>query len=109
MCIQDSRRSYRTYAYATEFNLFGGTRRYHRDYGTYTGISEHIVVLQNLYWSYGTYTCIQVRGLSDAGVPVGTIGLIQIRDLSDAEVPVGTTELIQELSETELIQIQEYP
>ena len=37
-------------------NLFGGTRRYHRDYGTYTGISEHILVLRNLYWSYGTYT-----------------------------------------------------
>ena len=30
-------------------NLFGGTRRYHRDYGTYTGISEHIPILPNLY------------------------------------------------------------
>ena len=86
MCNQDSRRSYRTYTYTdlclfrtpvgvtelililrnislhfrsyTELNLFGGTRRYHRDYGTYTGISEHILVLQNLYWSYGTYTCL---------------------------------------------------
>ena len=38
MCIQDSRRSYRTYAYATEFNLFEGTRRYHRDYRMYTVI-----------------------------------------------------------------------
>ena len=80
MFIRDSRRSYRTYSYAelilitdlcafrtpvgvTELmlmirslNLFGGTRRYHRDYGTYTGISEHILVLRNLYWSYGTYT-----------------------------------------------------
>ena len=56
MFIRDSRRSYRTYSYATEFNLFGGTRRHHRDYGTYTGISEHILVLRNLYWSYGTYT-----------------------------------------------------
>ena len=37
-------------------NLFEGTRRYHRDYGTYTGISEHIFVLRNLYWSYETYT-----------------------------------------------------
>ena len=37
-------------------NLFEGTRRYHRDYGTYTGISEHILVLRNLYWSYETYT-----------------------------------------------------
>ena len=80
MFIRDSRRSYRTYSYAelilitdlgafrtpvgvTELmlmlrslNLFGGTRRYHRDYGTYTGISEHVLVLRNLYWSYGTYT-----------------------------------------------------
>ena len=37
-------------------NLFEGTRRYHRDYGTYTGISEQILVLPNLYWPYGTYT-----------------------------------------------------
>ena len=37
-------------------NLFEGTCRYHRDYGTYTGISEHILVLRNLYWSYETYT-----------------------------------------------------
>ena len=37
-------------------NLFEGTRRYHRDYGTYTVISEHILVLRNLYWSYETYT-----------------------------------------------------
>ena len=82
MFIRDSRRSYRTYSYVelilitdlcafrtpvgvTELmlmlrslNLFGGTRRYHRDYGTYTGISEHILVLRNLYWSYGTYTCL---------------------------------------------------
>ena len=81
MFIRDSRRSYRTYSYVelilitdlcafrtpvgvTELmlmlrslNLFGGTRRYHRDYGTYTGISEHILVLRN-YWSYGTYTCL---------------------------------------------------
>ena len=80
MFIRDSRRSYRTYSYAelillkdlgafrtpvgvTELmlmlrslNLFGGTCRYHRDYGTYTGISEHVLVLRNLYWSYGTYT-----------------------------------------------------
>ena len=33
-------------------NLFEGTRRYHRDYRTYTSISEHILVLRNLYWSY---------------------------------------------------------
>ena len=76
MCIQDSRRSYRTYTYTdlclfrtpvgvteliliqnlclfrtpvgvTELrlmlqslNLLEGTRRYHRDYGTYTGFAE---------------------------------------------------------------------
>ena len=39
-------------------NFFEDTRRYHRDYGTYTGISEHILVLRNLYRSYGTYTGI---------------------------------------------------
>ena len=88
MFIRDSRRSYRTYSYVelilitdlcafrtpvgvTELmlmlrslNLFGGTRRYHRDYKTYTGISEHILVLRNLYWSYGTYICIQDLFLS---------------------------------------------
>ena len=33
-------------------SLFEGTRRYHRDYETYTGISEHILVLRNLYLYY---------------------------------------------------------
>ena len=97
MCIQDSRRSYRTYAYATEFNLFGGTRRYHRDYGKYTGISERILVLQNLYlytglililqilyWYYITYYCI-----SDTEVPVGTT-----EHFTGTKVPVGATEQI---------------
>ena len=91
MFIRDSRRSYRTYSYAelilitdlcafrtpvgvTELmlmlrslNLFGGTRKYHRDYGTYIGISEHILVFritelihvfQILYMYYRTYTCL---------------------------------------------------
>ena len=82
MFIRDSRRSYRTYSYAelilivdlcafrtpvgvTEpmlmlrsLNLFGGTRRYYRDYGTYTGISEHILVFRILYAYYRTYTCV---------------------------------------------------
>ena len=66
MFIQDSRRSYRTYSYTevlihvmvfisifylpqefTELilmlrslHLLGGTGRYHRDYGTYTGFAE---------------------------------------------------------------------
>ena len=85
-------------------NLFGGTRRYHRDYGTYTGISEHmlvfqilyvfyrtytcltelILVLRNLYWSYRTYSCI-----SDTEVPVGTT-----EHFSGTKVPVGTTKQI---------------
>ena len=29
-------------------NLFGGTRRYHRDYGTCTGIAELILILKYL-------------------------------------------------------------
>ena len=70
MCIQDSRRSYRTYAYATEFKTYSevpvGTteiterilvfRSTYLSYGTYTGLTELILVLRNLYWSYGTYT-----------------------------------------------------
>ena len=68
MFIRDSHRSYRTYAYAeltliidlcsfrtlvgvTELililrslHLFGGTSRYHRDYGTCTGIAELILI-----------------------------------------------------------------
>ena len=108
MFIRDSRRSYRTYSYAelilitdlgafktpigvTELmlmlrslNLFGGTRRYHRDYGTYTGISDHILVLRNLYWSYGTYICIQDLFLSYGAYTC----------LTDTGVLVGTTELV---------------
>ena len=49
LCLfQDFRRSYRTYAYATEFNLFEGTHRYHRDYRTCTGIAELILILKYL-------------------------------------------------------------
>ena len=66
MFIRDSRRSYRAYSYAgpilitdlfsvgtpvgvTELilrslHLFGGTHRYHRDYGTCTGIAELILI-----------------------------------------------------------------
>ena len=82
MFIRDSRRSYRSYSYAelilitdlcafrtavgvTELmlmlrslNLFGGTRRYYRDYGMYIGISEHILVFRILYTYYRTYTCV---------------------------------------------------
>ena len=72
MFIRDSRRSYRAYSYpglilitdlfsvgtpvgVTELILilrslhwFGGTRRYHRDYGTCTGIVELILILKYL-------------------------------------------------------------
>ena len=65
-------------------NLFGGTRRYHRDYGTYTGISGHILVLRILYWYYRTYYCI-----SDIEVPVGTT-----EHFNGTKGPVGTTEQI---------------
>ena len=58
-------------------SLFGGTRRYHRDYGTYTGISEHILVLRNIYCN------------SDTEVPVGTT-----EHFTGTKVPVGTTEQI---------------
>ena len=85
MCIQDSRRSYITYAYATEFNLFGGTRRYHRDYGTYTGISDTEVLIGTTEHFTGTK------------VPVGTIEQIPY-----TEVLVGTTGLIL------ILRIREY-
>ena len=77
MCIQDSRRSYRTYAYATKFNLFGGTCRYHRDYGTYTGISDTKVPVGTTEHFTGTK------------VPVGATEQIPY-----TEVLVGTTRLI---------------
>ena len=51
---RDSRRSYRTYLYSElivllrSLHLFGGTRRYHRDYGTCTGIAELILIRKYL-------------------------------------------------------------
>ena len=126
MFIRNSRRSYRTYSYVeiilitdlcafrtpvgvTELmlmlrslNLFGGTRRYHRDYGTYTGNSEHILVLRNLYWSYGTYTGLTelILVLRNLYLYTGLILILRILYwyyrtyycISDTEVPVGTTE-----------------
>ena len=44
-------------------HLFEGTRRYHRDYRTYTGIAELIIIRKylsvrpNLYWYFVSYTC----------------------------------------------------
>ena len=72
MFIRDTRKSYRAYSYAglilitdlfsvgtpvgvTELililrslHLFGGTRRYHKDYGTCTGITELILIRKYL-------------------------------------------------------------
>ena len=72
MFIRDSRKSYRAFSYArlilitdlfsvgtpvgvTELrlilrslHLFGGTRRYHRDYGTCIGIAELILIRKYL-------------------------------------------------------------
>ena len=103
MFIQDSRRSYRTYRYselilktdlclfrtpvgATELilklrslYLFGDTRRYHRDYETYTGIAELILVLQILYGAYsGTKVPVGTTQIHYTKVPVGTTGFILI-------------------------------
>ena len=45
----------------TEFilirSLYGGTRRYYITH-TYSCISDLILVLRNIYLSYGTYTCV---------------------------------------------------
>ena len=128
MFIRDSRRSYRTYSYVelilitdlcairtsvgvTELmlmlrslNLFGGTRRYHRDYGMYTGILEHILVLRNLYWSYGTYTCLTelILVLRNLYWSYGTYICIQDLFLSYGSY-TGITELII------VFRIQKYP
>ena len=115
MFIQDSRRSYKTYAYSelilvtdlylyrspigvTELilklrslHLFGDTRRYHRDYETYTGIAELILVL------YGTYSYTELL--------VSTTKLILVLHILYLyyEVYFYRTELILGL------QIREYP
>ena len=115
MFVQDSRRSYRTYRYSelilitylclfrtpvgvTELilklrssHLFRDTRRYHRDYGTYTGIAELILVL------YGTYSYTEVL--------VSTTKLILVLRILYLyyEVYFYRTELILGL------QIREYP
>ena len=108
MFIRDSRRSYRTYSYAelilitdlgafrtpvgvTELmlmlqslNLFGGTHRYHRDYGTYTGFTE-----LNLIREYPQVLLDQMSAL----IPT-CVGIILITDVHSFETPVEVTELI---------------
>ena len=94
-------------------------------YGTYTGLTELILVLRNLYcnsdtevpigtteyfyWYKSTRRYYRTDSLyggthryhwtytyfTDTIVPIGTIELIQIQDLSDTGVPVGTTEQIR--------------
>ena len=70
--IRDSRRSYRAYYHSglililRSLHLFRDTCRYHRDYGTYSGIAELILirknmqVLQNLYWYFVSYLYYEV-------------------------------------------------
>ena len=130
MFVQDSRRSYRTYRYSelilktylclfrtpvgvTELilklrslYLFGDTRRYHRDYGTYTGIVELILVLRILYWYYGTCTCLtdlilslfwykSTRRYYTDSLYKGTRRYHWIYTYrTDTRVLVGTTELV---------------
>ena len=115
MLIQISRRSYRTYRYSKHIlitdlclfrtpigvielilklrslHLFRDTRRHHRDYGTYTGIAELILVL------YGTYSYTEVL--------VSTTKLILVLHILYLyyEVHFYRTELILGL------QIREYP
>ena len=87
-------------------------------YRTYTCISDLIHVLQSIYLSYGSYTCVKVpvgtisRNRSGSYHIQGQLRLLQIRTLvfrryrskiHYMEVPVGTTGLILILS------IQEFP
>ena len=72
MCIQDSRRSYRTYTYSM----------------------EHILVLQILYGAYSRISDKEVpvgtiEHFAGTKVPVGTTGQIHY-----TEVPVGTPGLM---------------
>ena len=53
-------------------------------FGSYTFITEHILVLRILYLYYGAYSCI-----SDTEVPVGTK-----EHFTCTKVPIGTTEQI---------------
>ena len=90
--------------------MFEGTRRYHRDYGTYTDVAElilirkYLYVQKNLYWYFVSYTCttkyilvlqnlyLRYRAnscISDTEVPVGTT-----EHFASTKVPVGTTEQI---------------
>ena len=59
MFIRDSRRSYKTYSYV-ELILITDLGAFRTPVGvTELSLTELILVLRNLYWSYGTYICIQ--------------------------------------------------
>ena len=55
---------------------------------SYTCLTEHILILRILYWSYGTWTCISdlIHVLQSIYLSYGSY------TGSDTEVPVGTTE-----------------
>ena len=130
MFNRDSRRSYRTYTYTTEFTLvrrypkvsqrlrnvyrYCGTYSYtevlvsttelilvlrdlYGSYGTYTGISEHKLVFRIVYVYYRTYTCISnlihvIQNLYNYLQNLyGSYGTYTY--FTDTGVPVGTTEL----------------
>ena len=109
MFIQDSRRSYRAYSYARlilitdlfsvgtpvrvtelilmqDLYLYGSTCKY---YKTYTGLSDLIRVLQNLYMAYRTYT-----GLSEH------ILILRILSLYEGTHRYNKSELIIIVSHT---------
>ena len=64
--------------------MLGGTRRYHRDFGTYTGFTE-----LNLIREYPQVLHDQMSAL----IPT-CVGIILITDVRSFETPVGVTELI---------------
>ena len=96
--------------------LYGSTCKY---YGTYTDLTEHILVLQNLDMYIRSYTCLTKHILflrilycnSDTEVPVGTTEYF-----TGTRVPVGTTEqipytevLVGTTGLILILLIQEYP
>ena len=121
MCIQDSRRSYRTYTY-TDLCLFrtpvGVTELILIQnlclFRTPVRVTELRLILQRLnlfegtrryHWNYTYFT--------DTRVPVGTTELnqIHVKTYTDTIVPVGTTELDQrqDLFRYGTYRRQEYP
>ena len=90
-------------------HLFGGTRRYHRDYGTHTGISEHIPVFRILYMYYRTYTSISnlIHVLQNLYLSYGTytglmehILILRILSLCEGTRRYNKSELIIIVSHT---------